>query len=57
VIEVADAAMAAIGKDRVGIRLSPFGVFNDMPLYPEMKADYSYLAEKLNVAGLKALGQ
>jgi N-ethylmaleimide reductase len=57
VIEVADAAMAAIGKDRVGIRLSPFGVFNDMPLYPEMEADYSYLAEKLNVAGLKALGQ
>jgi N-ethylmaleimide reductase len=44
--------MAAIGKDRVGIRLSPFGVFNDMPLYPEMEDDYSYLAEKLNAAGL-----
>jgi N-ethylmaleimide reductase len=52
VIEVAEAAMAAIGKNRVGIRLSPFGVFNDMPLYPEMEADYSYLAEKLNAAGL-----
>jgi N-ethylmaleimide reductase len=33
--------MAAMGKDRVGIRLSPFGVFNDMPLYPEMEADYT----------------
>jgi hypothetical protein len=37
--------MAAMGKDRVGIRLSPFGVFNDMPLYPEMEADYTYLAQ------------
>ena len=32
VLEVAGAAIAAIGKDKVGIRLSPFGVFNDMPL-------------------------
>jgi NADH:flavin oxidoreductase / NADH oxidase family len=52
VIEVAEAAIAAIGKNRVGIRLSPYGVFNDMPLYPEMEADYSYLPEKLNAAGL-----
>jgi N-ethylmaleimide reductase len=52
VLEVADAAIKAIGKDRVGIRLSPFGVFNDMPLYPEMEADYTYLAQQLNAAGL-----
>jgi N-ethylmaleimide reductase len=52
VLEVVDAVIAAIGKDRVGIRLSPFGVFNDMPLYPEMEADYTYLARKLNAAGL-----
>jgi len=52
VLEVADAVIAAIGKDKVGIRLSPFGVFNDMPLYPEMESDYTYLAEKLNAAGL-----
>jgi N-ethylmaleimide reductase len=52
VLEVADAAIAAIGKDKVGIRLSPFGVFNDMPLYPEMEADYTDLAQKLNTAGL-----
>ena len=51
-LEVIDATIAAIGKDKVGIRLSPFGVFNDMPLYPEMEADYTYLAEKLNAAGL-----
>ncbi|MCW5692800.1 MAG: alkene reductase [Pseudolabrys sp.] len=52
VIEVAEATAAAIGKDKVGIRLSPYGVFNDMPLYPEMEADYTYLAGKLNEVGL-----
>jgi N-ethylmaleimide reductase len=52
VLEVADAAIKAIGKDRVGIRVSPFGVFNDMPLYSEMEADYTYLAQELNAAGL-----
>jgi N-ethylmaleimide reductase len=52
VLEVAAAAIAAIGKDKVGIRLSPYGVFNDMPVYPEMDADYAYLAEQLNALGL-----
>ena len=52
VLEVADAAIKAIGKDKVGIRLSPFGVFNDMPLYPAMEADYTYLAGELNARGL-----
>ena len=51
-LEVAEATIAAIGKDKVGIRLSPFGVFNDMPIYPEMEADYAYLAQKLNALGL-----
>lgn len=48
VLEVATATVDAIGKDRVGIRLSPFGVFNDMPVYDDMAADYTYLAEQLN---------
>jgi N-ethylmaleimide reductase len=52
VLEVAEATIAAIGKDKVGIRLSPYGVFNDMPLYPEMEADYTYLAQKLSEKGL-----
>jgi N-ethylmaleimide reductase len=51
-LEAAAATIAAIGKDKVGIRLSPYGVFNDMPLYPEMEADYTYLAHKLDAAGL-----
>jgi N-ethylmaleimide reductase len=52
VLEVVNATTAAIGKDKVGIRLSPFGTFNDMPLYHEMEADYAYLAGKLNDTGM-----
>lgn len=52
VLEVVEATIAAIGKDKVGIRLSPFGVFNDMPLYDRMEADYTYLARELNTREL-----
>ena len=52
VLEVATAVIGVIGKDKVGIRLSPFGVFNDMPLYATMEADYTYLAGELNTIGL-----
>jgi len=52
VLEVVDATIDAVGKDKVGIRLSPFGVFNDMPLYDAMESDYTYLAEQLNASGL-----
>jgi N-ethylmaleimide reductase len=52
VLEVAEAVMGAIDKGKVGIRLSPFGVFNDMPLYDTMEADYTYLAQQLNARGL-----
>jgi N-ethylmaleimide reductase len=51
-VESTQAAIAAVGKDRVGIRLSPFGVFNDMPLYDAMESDYAYLAEQLQKLGL-----
>ncbi len=52
VLEVAEAAINAIGKDKVGIRLSPYGVFNDMPPYDAMEADYAYLARQLDARGL-----
>lgn len=52
VLEVVEAAIVAVGKDRVGIRLSPFGVFNDMPLYDAMEADYTWLAQQLDARGL-----
>ncbi len=48
IIEVVNAVADAIGKDKTGIRLSPYGVASDMPLYPEIEATYKYLAERLN---------
>src|ERR1700689_2272540 len=48
VIEVAAAVADAIGRDKTGIRLSPYGVASDMPYYPEIDATYKYLAEQLN---------
>jgi N-ethylmaleimide reductase len=52
VLEVVDAVVQAIGRDRVGIRLSPFGAFNDMPPYDGMEADYTELAHRLDERGL-----
>jgi N-ethylmaleimide reductase len=52
VLEAARAAIDAIGKDKVGIRLSPFGVFNDMPVYEGMMDDYTFLARELNALGV-----
>jgi N-ethylmaleimide reductase len=52
VLEVTAAVAEAIGKERTGIRLSPYGVASDMPHYPEIDATYKYLAEKLNEIGI-----
>ncbi len=52
VLEVVDAVIKAIGRDKVGIRLSPSGVFNDMAPCEAMEADYTYLAKQLNTRGL-----
>lgn len=55
VLEVAAKTAAAIGADRVGIRLSPFGVFNDMPPYDEVESTYLLLARELSKLGLAYL--
>ncbi len=52
VLETAKAVVGAIGKDRVGIRVSPYGVASDMKHYPEIDQTYAYLAEKLNEIGI-----
>ena len=52
VLEVAAATADAIGGDRVGIRLSPFGIFNDMPQYDVMEADYAHVTARLDEIGL-----
>lgn len=53
VLEVADATAKAIGGDKVGIRLSPYGVNAGMPLYPETDATHLHLTEKLIATGIQ----
>ncbi len=46
-IEVIDAAVSAIGRDRVGIRLSPFSTLGDLPYHDETEEQYTRLAHAL----------
>lgn len=52
VVEVVEAVVRAIGRDKVGIRLSPYNTFNSMPLYGEVFDTYKALVEKLNKLGI-----
>lgn len=52
VLETAEAVANAIGRERTGIRLSPYGVASDMPHYPEIEATYDYLSRSLNTLGI-----
>lgn len=47
VVEVADAVGDAIGRNRVGIRLSPFSTLGDLPAHAEVAGPYAALAESL----------
>lgn len=51
-VEVAKASAAAIGADRIGMRISPYGVFNGTAPDVEMDAMYLRLIEELNKLGL-----
>jgi N-ethylmaleimide reductase len=51
-VEVAKAAAAAIGADRIGMRISPYGVFNGMAPDTAMDALFERLAAELSAIGL-----
>ena len=52
VLEVVTQVVKSIGKEKTGIRLSPYGVASDMPHYPEIAETYTYLADELNKLGI-----
>ena len=52
VLEVAAATAQAIGADRVGIRLSPHGVFNGAGAFPGVDEQYLALVKQLSALGL-----
>ena len=51
-VEVAKQVGAAIGFDRLGIRVSPFGAFNDMTADSDTENLYTKLASELGKLGL-----
>ena len=51
-VEVAKATVAAIGAERVGMRISPYGVFNAQVPDAEMDDLYLRLIDELNGLGL-----
>lgn len=52
VFEVVDAVVARIGRQRVGIRISPYGQLFDMPLYPQIDETYAALCQGLGERGI-----
>ncbi|MEK6155099.1 alkene reductase [Flavobacteriaceae bacterium 3-367] len=53
VLETARKVVAEIGEDKVGIRLSPYGAFNDMQSdYDQLENTFIYLAQQLAKIGV-----
>jgi N-ethylmaleimide reductase len=51
-IEIARQSAARIGRERVGIRLSPYGIFNEMAVDPTMEDTFTRLAAEMDRIGL-----
>ena len=54
-VAVAEASAAAIGAERVGMRISPYGAFNGMAPDADMDAMYERLIGELNRIGLVSI--
>jgi N-ethylmaleimide reductase len=52
ILELSRRIVGAIGKKHVGVRISPYNTFNDMPLYNEISETYAYLAAELSSLGV-----
>jgi N-ethylmaleimide reductase len=51
-LEAVQTMANAIGKEKVGIRLSPYGAASGMTPYPEVDATYALLASELSKIGI-----
>lgn len=47
VLSLTNAVIDAIGKEKVGVRISPYGAFNDMQPYTQIPETYTYLVKEL----------
>jgi len=51
-LEIVDCVATVFGPGRVGVRLSPFGRYHDMPDDPEVERTLTYLSAKLAERGV-----
>jgi N-ethylmaleimide reductase len=51
-LSAVDSVIDAIGANKTGIRLSPYGAASDMKPYDEVEETYAYLAEELSKRGM-----
>lgn len=51
-LEVVQATAKMIGADRVGFRVSPYGIFNDQAIYDGIEEFFGLLAKRLSDLGL-----
>jgi len=51
-VRLAQGVAQVIGADKVGIRLSPYGTFNDMGSFEGVDAFYAQLAQRLSQIGI-----
>lgn len=54
-LEIVRASVAAIGAERIGIRISPYGNFNGTGEFPEVETQFNALATALSAMGLAYL--
>jgi N-ethylmaleimide reductase len=54
IIDIAEKTAAIIGKEKVGVRFSPFSTLGDLQAYneEEVHKTYTYLAKELNAIGI-----
>ena len=50
-LEVFEVVAGVLGADRVGVRIAPYGRFNDMKPDPKVEETFFYLAEELTKRG------
>jgi len=52
IIDVTNTVVEAVGRGRVGVRISPYSTFNEMPAYPDLEETYNYLSNEFEKLGL-----
>ncbi|MEP6738100.1 MAG: alkene reductase [Chryseolinea sp.] len=55
ILEIIEELKEAVGAERVGIKISPYGTSNGMTIYDDIDATYFHLAERFDEIGIAYL--